>query len=112
VERRARYMTRAPFARTRGFEQKDGRVKRPMPPNPKIGQDHRLFEPLEWVHAVTTQIPDARQHLVRYQGAYAIAARSLYRPAVGEEPDGEEETAVPAEEEDSVSAWQAERRRS
>ena len=57
------------------------------PVHPKTGKDYVIFEPLDWVHAVTTQIPDARQHLVRYQGAYANTARSLYRPEVGEYED-------------------------
>ena len=64
------------------------------------------------MHAVTTQIPDDRQHLVRYQGAYANVVRSLYRPEVGEEPQGGEQTAVPADEENVVSTWDAQRRRS
>ncbi len=39
---------------------------------------------LDWVHAITTQIPDARRHMVRYCGAYANRARRLYR--VGDQP--------------------------
>ena len=83
LARMARYMGRALFLLAKVFEQRDGRVKLLTPPNPKTGQDHLLFDPLEWVHAVTTQIPDARQHLVRYQGAYANTARGLYQPEVG-----------------------------
>jgi hypothetical protein len=71
LERMARYMTRAPIALGKVFQQKDGRVKLLTPLDPRTGKDYVLFDPLEWVHAVTTQIPDARQHLVRYQGAYA-----------------------------------------
>ena len=64
------------------------------------------------MHAVTTQIPDARQHLIRYQGAYANTARALYRPARGEEPRGREQTSVSAEEDGFVSTGEAQRRRS
>jgi hypothetical protein len=71
LERMARYMTRAPIALGKVFQQKDGRVKLLTPLDPRTEKDYVLFDPLEWVHAVTTQIPDARQHLVRYQGAYA-----------------------------------------
>ena len=28
----------------------------------------RLFDALDWVHAVTTQIPDPRQRMARYYG--------------------------------------------
>jgi len=67
----ARYMTRTPVALAKVFHLKDGRVKLLTPRDPKTGLDHRLFDPLDWVHAITTQIPDPRQHLTRYQGAYA-----------------------------------------
>ncbi len=112
LERMARYMTRAPIALGKVFQQKDGRVKLLTPLDPRTGKDHVLFDPLEWIHAVTTQIPDARQHLVRYQGAYANTARARYRPAVGEASEAEEKAAVLAHEEDSVSILAAERRRS
>ena len=62
MERVARYMTRAPFALGKVFRQKDGRGKYLTPRDPKTGRDHLLFDPLEWVHAVTTKIPD-RKHI-------------------------------------------------
>jgi hypothetical protein len=112
LERMARYMTRAPIALGKVFQQKDGRVKLLTPLDPRTGKDYVLFDPLEWIHAVTTQIPDARQHLVRYQGAYANRVRRRYRPAVGEEPEAKQKSAVAAHVEDSVSVLAAERRRS
>ena len=71
LERMARYATRAPIALAKVFVQKDGRIRLLTPVHPKTGKDYVIFDPPDWVHAVTTQIPDARQHLVRYQGAYA-----------------------------------------
>jgi hypothetical protein len=62
----------------------DGRVRLRTPPEPKMGKESRLFDPLAWVHAVTTQIRDPYQHLVRYYGAYSCRARRLYRPAEAE----------------------------
>jgi len=59
-----------------------------------------------------SDIPDARQHLTRYQGAYANAARGLYRPAEREEQQGEKKVDVPLEEECIVSTLKAQRRRS
>ena len=84
LERMARYMTRTPVALAKVFHLKGGRVKLLTPRDRKTGLDHRIFDPLDWIHAITTQIPDPRQHLTRYQGAYANAARVLYRPKVGE----------------------------
>jgi len=57
LERMARYMTRAPIALGTVFEQKNGQVKLLTPPNPKTGEHHLLFDPLVWVHAVTTRFP-------------------------------------------------------
>jgi hypothetical protein len=99
LERMARYMTRTPVAMGKVFEQKDGRVKLLTPRDPKTGLDHLLFDPLDWIHAITTQIPDARQHLVRYQGAYANTVRSIYRPEVGE-PSAEIKTVEDSASED------------
>ena len=76
-----RHATRAPIALAKVFVKKDGRIKLLTPVHPQTGKDYVIFDPLDWVHAVTTQIPDARQHLVRYQGAYANSARAL--PAQG-----------------------------
>ena len=116
----ARYMTRTPVALAKVFEQKDGRVKLLTPRDPKTGVDHRLFDPLDWVHSVTTQTPDAMQHLVRYQGAYANAARARYRPEVVEgskvEPADEDRSVVgrigAVGLEDEVSSFAMHRRRS
>lgn len=78
-----------------------------------------FFDALDWVHAVTTQIPDPRQHLVRYQGAYANRVRRLYRPEVAEEADRSGEggtqdkaTQAPEAEAEAVPEWVAQRRRS
>ncbi len=97
--------------------QKDGRVKLLTPCDPATGRDHRLFDPLDWVHAVTTQIPDPRQHMVRYYGAYANRARRLYRPAVeeptaGESTRGETPSSEARPDEDDRDLWIRARRRS
>lgn len=55
LERMARYMTRSPAALERVFEQREGGVKPLTPRDPKTGLDHRFFDSLDWVHAVTAQ---------------------------------------------------------
>jgi len=92
LERLGRYITRAPVAMAWVHPQKDGRVKLLTPRDPKTGADSQMFDPLEWVHAVTTQIPDPYQHLVRYYGAYANRCRRLYRPSEEQEEAGTEGT--------------------
>jgi Putative transposase/Transposase zinc-binding domain len=113
VERVGRYLTRAPMALGKVHPQKDGRVRLLTPPDPKTGKDSRLFDPLDWVHAVTTQIPDPRQHMVRYYGAYANRSRRLYRPGA-EEAAGRAGPAAcePRPDEDDQDAWVQARRRS
>ena len=103
LERMARYMSRAPVALGKVFRQEDGRVKLLTPRDPKTGRDYRVFDPLDWVHAVTTQIPDARQHLIGYQGAYANTARARYRPEVGDRAETKDAQAVGAEERAEVA---------
>jgi len=41
------------------------------PPDPRTGSTCVTLEALEFVQAVVAQIPDARKHLVRYDGAYS-----------------------------------------
>jgi hypothetical protein len=38
-----------------------------------------IMDPLDWIHAVTLQIPDPRRHLVHYCGLYANRSRRLWQ---------------------------------
>ena len=49
----------------------DGRVRVETPPDPRTGQTSLVLDALEFIHRVTTQIPDPRRHLIRYYGAYS-----------------------------------------
>jgi len=113
LERLARYVTRAPVGLAKVFPQPDGRVKLLTPPDPKTGRAGRLFDAIDPVHAITTQIPDPRQHMVRYQGAYANRVRKLYRAEVGEKDGaGENKEGAQATHEDDELACVQQRRRS
>jgi hypothetical protein len=113
LERVGRYLTRAPVALGKVHPQRDGRVKLLTPPDPKTGRDHRLFDPLDWVHVVTTQIPDPRQHMVRYYGAYASRSRRLYRPqAQDAAARSGRASREPRPDVDEQDAWVRARRRS
>ena len=104
LERLGRYVARAPIALSKVHVQGDGRVRLRTPPDPQTRKESRIFDPLAWVHAVTTQIPDPYQHLVRYYGAYSCRARRLYRPAETEV----EEDVVPKPNRDGASRAQDE----
>jgi hypothetical protein len=53
----------------------DGALAIETPPDPRTGADMLVFDPLEWIHRITTHIPDRGQHSTRYYGAYSNRAR-------------------------------------
>ena len=83
----ARYATRPPLAHQRVQRGPDKTYLLQVPPDPSTGATQLALDPLELIHRLTQQIPDPRQHLVRYYGAYANRARHMYRPAA-EKLDG------------------------
>src|SRR5205823_5081494 len=54
----------------------EGSIEITTRPDPRTGSTHRLFDPLDWIHAVTADIPDRGRHCVRYYGALANRAQS------------------------------------
>ena len=58
----------------------DGSLLIRTPPDPRTGETDRRLDVLDWVHAVTGQIPDRGHHLVRYFGAYACRNHIAPRP--------------------------------
>jgi hypothetical protein len=85
LERLARYVTRPALAAAAVTLREDGRVEVSTPPDPQTGSGSLVLDPLDFVHAVVTQIPDARKHLVRYYGAYSHRFRGRVRGAQGRE---------------------------
>jgi hypothetical protein len=69
-----------------------------------------VLDPLELIHALTTQIPDARSHLVRYLGAYSNRAHHAPRPPA-RRSDPEEAPTKACDEADS-EPWRQARRAS
>jgi hypothetical protein len=80
VERLARYLLRAPVRLDTISWTPGGPVHIRTPPDPRSGRTSITLDPLDWIHAVTTQIPDPRQHAVRYYGAYSNRSRGCRRP--------------------------------
>jgi hypothetical protein len=79
LERLARYLTRAPLRIDTVEQDREGRIRISTPPDPSTGATVRVLDPLDWIHAVTNQIPDRGQHGVRYYGHYANKVRGLRR---------------------------------
>jgi len=76
AERLARYLTRGPMPLDVVEKVEGGRLRVRTPP-----------DPLDLIHALTTQIPDSGQHMVRYYGWYSNRSRGA-RAAVGARPAG------------------------
>ena len=45
------------------------------PPDPRTGLVEKIVDPLDLIHALTTQIPEPGQHLVRYYAWYSNRSR-------------------------------------
>ena len=91
LERLGRYIVRVPMPSKDVRLRSEGQVRVATPPDPRIGKTELMLDPLDWIHAVTQQIPASRQHLARYCGAYANRKRKAMRSA---EKDGGNQAAV------------------
>ncbi len=49
------------------------------PADPRTGEREVVLDPLEFIHALGRQVPDPRQHPVRYYGVYANRSRKLWQ---------------------------------
>jgi Putative transposase/Transposase zinc-binding domain len=78
MERLARYMLRAPVP-LEAVAWDGDKVRVKTPADPKTGERDLLLDPLDWIHAVTLQVPDPRLHMVRYYGLYANRSRRLWQ---------------------------------
>jgi hypothetical protein len=83
LERIARYIARPALAIDSLRRRWDGTLEIQTPPDPRTGATIRVFDPLEWIHAVTAHIPDRGQHQVRYYGAFSNRTRSTLGMANG-----------------------------
>ncbi|MBU1767787.1 MAG: transposase, partial [Candidatus Omnitrophica bacterium] len=45
--------------------------------NPGIKRNFEIFDPLEWLAAITAQIPDKGAHMIRYYGYYSNKSRGM-----------------------------------
>jgi len=74
-ERLIGYGLRPPFACEQLELTKDGRIAFALRKARKNGDTHRFFTPLQFLRRLAWLIVPPRQHLVRYEGVFAPAAR-------------------------------------
>jgi len=65
AERLARYLTLGPVALDAVARTERGELRAHTPPDPRTSLPDRVLNPLDSIHAITNQIPNPRQHLVR-----------------------------------------------
>jgi len=75
AERFARYLTREPLPLDVVEKVEAGRLRVRTPPDPRTGIADTILDRLDLIQALTTQIPDPGQHLVRYYGWYSSRSR-------------------------------------
>src|SRR5439155_7733701 len=75
VKLRERILAHPPLAAD-SIRRHEGSIEITTRPDPGTGSTHRLFDPLDWIHAVTAHIPDRGRHCVRYYGALANRGQS------------------------------------
>jgi len=75
MESQARYITRPVLAMDALEKHDDGRLVLKTPPDPRTGATSIELDPLEWIHRITSHIPDPARHCQRFYGAYSNRGR-------------------------------------
>ena len=75
LESQARYITRPALAMDALRELDDGRLVMETPPDPRTRATSIELDPLEWIHRITSHIPDRGRHCQRFYGAYSNRGR-------------------------------------
>jgi len=89
LENLAQYILRAPFSQEKMLvSPKEDSVIYRCKMKPGMKQNFQIFNPLEWLAAVTSHIPDKGEHMVIYYGWYSNRSR-------GERKKTEEDSSTP-----------------
>jgi len=75
MESQARYITRPVLAMDALEKHDDGRLVLKTPPDPRTGATSIEPDALEWIHRITSHIPDPGRHCQRFYGAYSNRGR-------------------------------------
>jgi len=108
LERLVRYVVRVPVPT--GTVRSTGQdVIVNTPPDPRTGATQLRLDPLDFIHAVTAQIPDRGQHLTRAYGFYSHRARGARARAAAktgeQQPDDHSEQPPPKPARPPAASW-------
>jgi hypothetical protein len=84
IESQARYITRPALAMDALQSLDGGRLVMETLPDPRTGATSIELDPMEWIHRITSHIPDPGRHCQRFYGAYSNRGRIRLDPADGE----------------------------
>ncbi len=84
LESQARDITRPAVAMDALRELDEGRLVMETPPDPRTGATLIELDPLEWIHRITSHLPDPGKHCQRFYGAYSNRSRIRLDPGDGE----------------------------
>ena len=97
LESQARYITRPALGMDALRHLDDGSLVMETSPDPRTGVTSIELDPLEWIHRITSHIPDSGRHCQRFYGAYSNRGRIRLHPADGES------AALPAQDDSDCS---------
>ena len=80
IESQARYITRPVLAMDALKKLDDGKLILETPPDTRTGATSMTLDPLEWIHRITSHIPDPGRHCQRFYGAYSNRGRMRVAP--------------------------------
>jgi hypothetical protein len=75
LESQARYISRPVLAMDALEKLDDGSLVLETPPDPRTGATSITLDALEWIHRITSHIPDPGRHCQRFYGAYSNRGR-------------------------------------
>jgi hypothetical protein len=75
LESQARYITRPVLGMDALRKLDGGSLVMETPPDPKSGATSITLDALEWIHRITSHIPDPGRHCQRFYGAYSNRGR-------------------------------------
>jgi hypothetical protein len=84
IESQARYITRPVLAMDALHRLDDGSLVLKTTPDPRTGATSIELDALEWIHRITSHIPDPGRHCQRFYGAYSNRGRIRAGPGEAE----------------------------
>ncbi len=80
MKSQARYITRSVSAMDALFRLHDGSPVLQAPSDPRTGAIFIELDPVEWIHCITSHVPEPGRHCQGFYSAYSNRGRILLEP--------------------------------